>query len=102
MKKVLLSVTLGIIAGIIDVTPMLVRGVNWYSALSPFLHWIVMGFIITYTVLGIKPWLKGLIVAEISVIPIAFQYDIKTVIAIVIMSAILGSLIGFFSDRYAK
>lgn len=105
MKKFPLSIVLGVVAGIIDVIPMLVQGLDWYSNISAFMHWIVMGFIINYTVFGTKGWLKGLIVSEISSIPIAilvFQHDCKAVIPIFIMSAILGSLIGFLGDRYAR
>jgi hypothetical protein len=61
-----------------------------------------MGFIITYITINLRPWIKGLIVAELSVIPFAFEYDINVVILIFAMSAILGSLIGFLSDKYAK
>jgi hypothetical protein len=102
MRKFLLSVILGIIAGIIDVTPMIMRGVDGYAAISPFLHWVVQGFIITYAVLRIKDWLKGFIIAELSAIPVIFQPDIKSAIPILAMSAVLGSLIGFLSGRYAK
>lgn len=100
MKKLLLSVVFGILAGIIDITPMLIRGVDWHFAISPFLHWVVLGFLITYTVLDIKPWLKGLFIAELSALPVVFQPGIDSVIPIFAMSAILGSFIGFLSDRY--
>ncbi|MBP2644805.1 MAG: hypothetical protein H6Q75_245 [Firmicutes bacterium] len=105
MKKFLLSLVLGLFAGIIDVIPMIAQGLDWYSNISAFIHWIIMGVIIAYTVFDIKGWLKGLIVAEISSLPIAilvFQHDANAVIPIFVMSAILGSLIGFLSSKYVK
>lgn len=64
-----------------------------------------MGFVIAHISLPIKDWLKGLIVALISAIPImilVFANDPKSIIPIFVMSIILGSLVGFLSGKYAK
>ena len=55
--------------------------------------------------IGLKGWLKGLVVAEVTAVPILILV-VKTepfsLIPIIIMSAILGSLVGSLGEKYAK
>jgi len=105
MKKILLSLAIGGIAGIIDVIPMIVQNLDWYSNISAFVFWLVMGLVIAHTSLPIKSWLKGLVIALLCAIPImilVLANDPKSIIPIAVMSVILGSLVGFLTGRYAK
>ncbi len=100
MKKLIIALLLGIAAGVIDVIPMIIQGLDWYANTSAFTFWIVVGVFISYIDWPMYNWLKGLIIAVISVVPIAIivlQDNPISLIPIFIMSAILGSLIGFFS-----
>ncbi|MDD5750448.1 MAG: hypothetical protein PHU56_02250 [Candidatus Pacebacteria bacterium] len=105
MRKFLISVFIGILAGVVDVIPMIIQGLDWYSNISAFIFWIVTGVVIAYISLPIKAWLKGLMVAVISALPImilVFAADAKSVIPMIIMSAVLGSLVGLTTSRYAR
>ena len=98
MSKILIALLIGTIAGIIDVIPMLVKKMDKYANLSAFFHWVVLGLIIPFVSWDVAPWLKGLIIAEISAVPVLFMVvaeDKKAVIPITIMSAVLGSAVGF-------
>lgn len=93
MNEILIALIIGIIAGIIDVIPMIIQKMDKYANLSAFSHWVVLGLIIPFVSWDISPWLKGLIIAEISAIPILLIVaikDKKAIIPITIMSAILG------------
>jgi hypothetical protein len=93
MNEILIALIIGIIAGIIDVIPMIIQKMDKYSNLSAFSHWVVLGLIIPFVSWNISPWLKGLIIAEISAIPILLivvPKDKKAIIPITVMSAILG------------
>lgn len=93
MNEILIALIIGIIAGIIDVIPMIIQKMDKYANLSAFSHWVVLGLIIPFISWNIYPWLKGLIIAEISAIPILLivaSKDKKAIIPITIMSAILG------------
>jgi hypothetical protein len=97
MKEILIVLLIGIIAGTIDVIPMIIQKMDKYANLSAFAHWIVLGLIIPFVSWNIAPWLKGLIIAEISAIPILLivaPNDKKAIIPISIMSAILGIGVG--------
>jgi hypothetical protein len=102
MRKLIISLIIGIIAGIIDVLPMFAQHLAWNASLSAFLHWVCLGVIIAYIDFGIKGWLKGLILAEITAVPFVLIAGVDTALPIFGMSAILGILVGFFSDKYTK
>lgn len=93
MNRILIALVIGIIAGIIDVVPMLIQKMEKPANLSAFSHWVVLGLIIPFVSWNIAPWLKGLVIAEISAIPVLFLVtpkDKKAILPITIMSAVLG------------
>ena len=103
MNEILIALIIGIIAGIIDVIPMLIQRMDKFANLSAFSHWVVLGLIIPFISWDIAPWLKGLIIAEISAIPILFMVakdDKKAIIPITVMSAILGIAVGIASNYF--
>ncbi len=103
MNIILIALVIGIIAGTIDVIPMIFQKMNKYANLSAFSHWVVLGLLIPFVSWGITPWLKGLIIAEISAVPILFMVakeNKKAIIPIVVMSAVLGIAIGIAGDYF--
>ncbi len=105
MRKLLTSIVIGLIAGIIDIIPMIVQNLDWYANVSALVHWIILGIIISYVSFDMRGWLKGLIIAILSSLPITIlvlKDDPKNVIPITIMSIILGSAVGIAGDRFAK
>lgn len=97
MNNILIALLIGIAAGIIDVIPMILQKMNKYANLSAFFHWVVLGLLIPFVAWDIAPWLKGLIIAELSAVPILLIVapdDKKAVIPITVMSAVLGAGVG--------
>ncbi|MFH1548247.1 MAG: hypothetical protein ABID32_02915 [Candidatus Omnitrophota bacterium] len=62
-KKILVGIAFGIIAGIIDVVPMILQRLTWDANLSAFALWVIAGFIISTSNLKLKGALKGLVVS---------------------------------------
>ncbi len=103
MKEILIALAIGTVAGVIDVIPMIIQKMNRTANLSAFTHWLVLGLIIPFVSWDISPWLKGLIIAEISAIPILLivaKDDKKAIIPITIMSAILGIAVGIAGNAF--
>jgi hypothetical protein len=98
MKTILLAVLIGIIAGVIDILPMVKMKLDKYAIFSAFTFYFIMPFIIFDTELfGIVWWLKGGVIAlalAIPVIIIASKEDKKSIPPMVVMSIVLGTLIG--------
>ncbi|MBU1118870.1 hypothetical protein KKH43_03245 [Patescibacteria group bacterium] len=103
MRSILLSLALGAAAGIIDVIPMIIQKLDKYACISAFVQWIIIGFIVTHIKIpGVEGWSKGTIIAVLMALPIiiiVMKTDLKSVPIILITSAILGGLVGFFSDK---
>ncbi|HBA84613.1 MAG TPA: hypothetical protein DCZ95_11005 [Verrucomicrobia bacterium] len=104
MPKLVISLGIGIVAGIIDVIPMFVQKLDKYSIISAFIHWIVLGFVISYIQIPVASWLKGILIAEMAALPIAvlvLKSDPQSVIPILLMSAVLGALVGLLTAKFA-
>jgi hypothetical protein len=105
MSKLLISLLIGIAAGIIDVIPMIIQKLDKSASLSAFIHWVALGVIISYVQTPFQPWLKGLLVAELaslSVIVLVFKSEPRSVIPIILMSAVLGVLVGIATAKFAN
>ena len=105
MRKIFISLLIGIVAGVIDVLPMILQKIDFYYSLSAFAQWIIVGFVINHIEFGFKSWRKGLIIAELLALPIiiiVIKTDTFAFFPIITMSAILGSIVGFISDKYVK
>lgn len=105
MKKTQLGIILGIIAGIIDVIPMIIQKLTWDANISAFTFWIAAGFFIAATNIKLKGVLKGITISLILLVPLAFiigWQEPKSLIPIIIMNLILGSGLGFLIDKYGK
>lgn len=103
MNNILIALTIGIIAGIIDVIPMILQKLNKYASISAFSHWVVLGLIIPFVSWEIAPWLKGLILGVISAIPVMIlvsEKDKKSLLPIIFMSALLGIGVALAGARF--
>ena len=105
MKSILIALVIGIVAGVIDVIPMVILKLDMYACVSAFIHWVVLGLVIPYVNWNIKPWLKGLLIAELTGIPIMIivypQYPMS-LIPMIIFSAILGACVGLAGAKFVR
>ena len=102
MKKLLIVLLIGASAGIVDIIPMIMQKLCLYSITSAFIHWLVLSILINYLQLGLKGWLKGLVVGELatlSIVVLVAKYTPGAVPPILIMTAILGSLVGWAGEK---
>ncbi len=94
----LLTLLIGIGAGVIDVLPMIKMKVDKYSCISAFVYYVIVPFVIFgINWFGNLWWLKGGVIALLMAIPVIIlvaKEDKKSPIAMTIMSIVLGSIIG--------
>jgi len=103
--KIFIALIIGFIAGTIDTVPMILQGLNIYACLSAFVHWLVLGMLIPYVSWNIKPWLKGLLIAEITTLPVMIivaETDILSIIPMTLFSAVLGILVGIAGNKFVS
>jgi hypothetical protein len=98
MDTLLLSVIIGIVAGIIDIIPMIIQKLDKRGTISAFLQYFFFLIIIVNIDLPhIVWWLQGGLISvalALSVVCIVATQDKKAVPIILTMAAVLGTLIG--------
>lgn len=98
MRKYLIGFILGIVAGIIDIIPMIIQNLTWDANIAAFSMWLVVGFFISSIDLKINSIIKGIMIACLVLLPSAILIGWKepiSLIPIVIMTVTLGGLLGF-------
>jgi len=101
-RKILLGTLSGVAAGVLDAIPMIIQKLPFHSILSAFSMWVVLGFIINTSILKIKGVLKGLLLSLLVLLPTAILVGYEepiSLIPICIMTVVLGSLLGFASEK---
>jgi hydrogenase/urease accessory protein HupE len=84
---------------------MIIQGLNWYANTSAFIQWVVLGIIINYVDFKCPAWLKGIIIAEMVTLPtlvIVSQNSLASLVPIIVMSGILGCLVGYFGGKFTN
>ena len=102
MKKIVSGLSIGIVAGIVDVTPMILQKLTWDANLSAFSMWVIIGVLLQFVDFKIKGALKGILLSIMVITPIAILIGWQqpfTLIPVFIMTIILGSLSGYFTDK---
>ena len=98
MDTLLLSVLIGIAAGIVDIIPMIAQKLDKRATISAFLQYFFVSIIIVNIDLPhITWWLQGGLISvslALPVVVIVSKEDKKAVPIILTMAAILGTLIG--------
>jgi len=107
MDTLLLSALIGILAGIIDITPMIIQKLDRRANLSAFLQYFFVAIIIVNIDLPhVVRRLQGGLISVAFALPIVLIISVnskdKTAIPIILtMAAILGTLIGI-AGHYLK
>jgi hypothetical protein len=93
MKQIIIALIIGIVAGIVDIVPMIIQKLEKRASLSAFTHWVFLGLIIPFVNWGIQSWLKGLIIGILASIPVLIiitDKDKKSMVPVLLFSAVLG------------
>jgi len=105
INKIWYGIGFGAIAGLLDIIPMIVQKLTWDANLSAFSMWVITGFILSVSDFKLKSVFKGILVSFLILIPSAILIGWKEPISLIpisVMTLILGSLMGYFVDRFGK
>ncbi|MDR1200153.1 MAG: hypothetical protein LBL58_00800 [Tannerellaceae bacterium] len=98
MDVLLLSVIIGIVAGIIDIIPMIIQKLPKYSTIAAFVYFFFISIIIVNIDLPHIPWwLEGGFISFALMIPILIHVghtDKKPLPIITVNAIIIGTFIG--------
>jgi len=102
-KKIIVGLLLGVVAGVLDVIPMLLQGLTWDANLSAFFLWVVSGFMLSTSNLTVQPVLKGIIIAFLCLLPSTFIIGCNnpfSLLPIAVMTLVLGALLGYTYNKF--
>ncbi|MDR1315897.1 MAG: hypothetical protein LBK13_03390 [Spirochaetales bacterium] len=105
MKTFFISLAIGLIAAVIDTVPMIIRKMDNFFIISAFCTWIILGLFIPQINFVTIPFINGIIVAVLFVLPMSFliyKLDHKGLPAVIITTIVLGCAVGFFSKMFVK
>ncbi len=97
-----MGILFGIMAGIIDIVPMIIQKLTWDANLSAFLFWVISGYLIANIKSKFTGAVKGVFISFLVLIPSAVLIGWKepiSLIPICIMTLILGAMLGYLIDR---
>lgn len=106
MRTFLLTALIGVVAGTIDILPMIKMKLDKYAISSAFIFYFAITFIIVNTRLFKMPWwLNGAVIALVLAIPVIItvaKTDKSSIPPMVIMSIVLGTLISAAGHFFIK
>ena len=82
---------------------MILQKLTWDAILSAFSMWIIVGFMISISDLKINNVLKGILISFLILTPVAILIAWAqpiSLIPIFLMTLLLGSLLGYFVNRF--
>lgn len=98
MNPILLSLLIGVAAGVLDAVPMMIKKLPRSATISAFLQYLFVSVIIVNIDLpGVAWWLEGGLISLMMVIPVVIIVgggDKKAVPIILANAIVLGTLIG--------
>lgn len=98
MDKLLFSVIIGLVVGIIDIIPMIIMKLPRYSTIASFFHFFFVSIVILNVDIPYIPWwLEGGIVGLVLMIPMLIHVghsDKKPLPIIAFNAVFFGTLVG--------
>jgi len=97
-NRILIGLGCGLVAGILDMIPMIVQSLPWDANLSALSMWIVSGFFISKTELKMNAILKGILISYLCLAPSAFLIGSEEPVSlfpILVMTTFLGGVLGY-------
>jgi hypothetical protein len=97
MKIYVISALIGLVAGLLDIIPMIIQKMNAKAIVSAFLQYFFVSIVIVHIKLpGLTWWMQGIVVSFALALPVIIAVsdsDKKAVPVISVMSVVLGGLI---------
>lgn len=98
MKEMFVPLLIGIIAGTVDVLPMIKMNLDKYSICSAFIFYLILPYVIFHTTLFERVWwINGGIIGLALALPVIILVtgtQKGAAFPMAIMSAVLGAIIG--------
>lgn len=103
--KLSASLMIGFGAGVIDILPGILNGVDIRVTVAGFSFWVTTALVVAYVSLPFKCWQKGILISSLLAIPGAVLLSLvhpDSVIPMIVLTVFLGALVGHLTGIYAR
>ncbi len=103
MTEILIALLIGVIAGLIDIFPMVKRPIPRESIIATFAQWVLLGLVIPFVSWPTPTWLTGAILGLLGMAPsmiVAHKRNPSSVIPTAVFGVALGAGIGALAPLY--
>ncbi len=104
-NKITASLIIGICAGVIDILPGVIQGIDFRITIAGFSFWVTNSIVIAYIFLPVKDWQKGILISSLLAIPGVALLSVVhpgSVIPMIILTFFLGAFVGHLNGKYAR
>lgn len=105
MKKTVLLTLIGLLAGAIDLIPLIMVKAPLFNMLSVLIFWVVAVIVIYYAKLLKRPILNGLVLSVILMLPLALAVAATNptdFVPMMAMAVVLGPIAGFCIGKFIE
>lgn len=105
MKKNIIIFIIGLVAGILDLIPLIFVQAPLFNMLSIIAFWVSATIFIANTILLKSHILNGLLIATILMLPMALAVSAsnpKDFFPMMFMAIVLGPIVGFSTNKFIK
>ena len=105
MNKIKAGLIFGMIAGVLDVIPMILMKLPLDADISAFILCVIGGFLIATSDLKLHSVLKGIVIFFLLAFPIMIIVGMgspQELIPMIVSNLLLGAFLGYFIGRFGK
>jgi hypothetical protein len=102
-KKIGVAFIIGLVAGLIDLIPLVMVSVPLLNMVSILLFWIITSCFVANVTLFKNSLLNGLVLSTVNMLPLVlviYTINPKDFLPMLSMALILGPLVGYLNGRF--
>jgi len=102
-KKTTIAIIIGLIAGILDLIPLILVSAPILNMISILMFWIVTSYFVAHVKLSKNTILNGLILSTLNMLPLViviYTVNPKDFMPMLSMAIVLGPLVGYLNGRF--
>ena len=103
LRKMIIAVVIGLIAGLLDLIPLVMVGAPLLNMASILMFWVVTGLFVANVTLLKNSILNGLVLSTLNMLPLVmviYTINPKDFLPMLSMAIILGPLVGYLNGRF--
>ena len=103
MKKMMIAGLIGLVAGLLDLIPLVMVGAPLLNMASILMFWIVTSIFVAHVTLSKNSLVNGLVLSTLKMLPllmVIYTINPKDFVPMLSMAVLLGPVVGLLNKRF--